>query len=183
MRSVIFTLAALLVSGTACAQPYVGLAAGATKQALSCDGIWSCDNRDTGFKVYGGYKFTPFIAGELTYTDFGKVKVIYVPEFVSRTYKATSVALGATAFIPLAPRMTGLARLGVASNRGERSTSSFGFQFFSSESHTRPYFGLGLAVELMRGLSIDSAYDVTKIEYGSEKANATLLSVGLSYTF
>ena len=37
MRNVIFTLAALLVSGTACAQAYVGIAGGATKQALSCE--------------------------------------------------------------------------------------------------------------------------------------------------
>ena len=183
MRKVIFTLAASFVSSTACAQAYIGIAGGATKQDVSCDATWSCDNSDTGFKVYAGYKFAPFIAGELTYTDFGKATVTRVPAFVSGTYKTTSIALGATAFIPLAPRLTGLARLGVASNRSEINNSSFGFQFFNSETHTHPYFGLGLAVEVARGLSINGAFDLTKTEYGSEKANASLLSVGLSYEF
>jgi len=87
MRKVIFTLAASFVSSAAFAQAYVGIAGGATKQDTSCDATWSCDHSDTGFKIYAGYKFAPFIAGELSYTDFGKVKVIYVPDFVSRTYK------------------------------------------------------------------------------------------------
>lgn len=183
MRRVILTLAALLVSSTALAQAYVGIAGGATKQDVSCDATWSCDKSDTGFKVYAGYKFAPFIAGELTYTDFGKVKVTRVPAFVSGTYKTTSIALGATAFVPLAPRLTGLVRLGVASNRSEIDNSSFGFQFSNSETHTHPYFGLGLAVEVARSLSINAAIDATKTEYGSDKSNATLVSIGLSYAF
>lgn len=48
MKEEMFMLAALLVSSTAFAQAYVGIAGGATKGALSCDNRNAWSNRSPG---------------------------------------------------------------------------------------------------------------------------------------
>ena len=181
MKKVIFTLATLVVSSTAFAQAYVGIAGGASKQNIDCSGLSSCDTSATGFKVYTGVKFTPMFAGELSYTDFGKVKATYFT--VSAGYQTTAVSIGGAFFAPLAPDLNAVFRLGVSSNKAKLTASVSGFSTSDSETHTAPYLGLGLGYEVTRGLSINGAIDATKTRYGDEKSNATLLSVGLSYTF
>lgn len=51
-----------------------GVSYGASNADQACDGIpVSCDKRDTGWKVFGGYQFNPNLAVELAYVGLGKV--------------------------------------------------------------------------------------------------------------
>ena len=43
--------------------------------AVDCGGLASCDNDDTGYKFYAGYKVHPQIAIEGGYIDFGKSNI------------------------------------------------------------------------------------------------------------
>ena len=47
---------------------YIGGALGQSKFKGDC-GIPNCDTKDTSFRLFGGYQFTPNIAAELGYTD------------------------------------------------------------------------------------------------------------------
>lgn len=53
---------------------YIGANFGQSKYAIDCGGL-TCDNKDTAFKFYGGYQFTPNWAAELGYADLGKAKI------------------------------------------------------------------------------------------------------------
>src|SRR5512145_1131960 len=73
-------LAASLVGGAAFAQspgvgPYVGASIGMSDYDWSAGCVGECDKTDIGFKLYGGYMFTPYIGAEVGYGAFGKAKV------------------------------------------------------------------------------------------------------------
>lgn len=51
--------------------PYVGGSVGSSNYSSdSCVG--NCDKTDIGFKVVGGYMFTPYLGAEVGYGAFGK---------------------------------------------------------------------------------------------------------------
>lgn len=54
---------------------YAGLGAGSVKYDGACSGTTSCDDSDTGFKVFGGYNFNNMFGMELGWHDLGGVSV------------------------------------------------------------------------------------------------------------
>ena len=73
-------IAAAFASGAAFAQspgvgPYVGASIGLSDYDWSGGCAGECDKTDIGFKVYGGYMFTPYIGAEVGYGAFGKAKI------------------------------------------------------------------------------------------------------------
>src|SRR5438270_13797946 len=82
MKSVVAVvgLSAALVALPAAAQMnmsafYAGVGAGKSKAKDWCTGAGiSCDDKDTAWKVFGGYQLTPHFAAEIGYTKLGKFK-------------------------------------------------------------------------------------------------------------
>src|SRR5712671_7092564 len=73
-----FAGAALAQDKTQETGAYAGLSIGQAKGKDSCSafagsGI-SCDDKDTAWKIFGGYQFMRYLAAEVAYADFGKVK-------------------------------------------------------------------------------------------------------------
>jgi len=54
---------------------YIGGGLGQSKFKIECGGGLSCDDKDTSFRVFGGYQFTPNISAELGYADLGRAKL------------------------------------------------------------------------------------------------------------
>ena len=54
---------------------YAGASGGESKFRADCASrdVFSCDKRDTAFKVYAGGKINEVLALEIGYTDFGKI--------------------------------------------------------------------------------------------------------------
>ena len=184
MKRIAFALLALstsLVCGTAFAQAYVAGAVGSAKADIDCAGTLSCDNTSTGFKLIGGYKFTPNIAGELSYFDFGKAKArVNVPPVADLEMTAKAFALGVAFSGNFNDAFYGVARLGVASVKAEITVVGVGSD---SDTKAQPYFGLGVGYRLSKTLSVDLAADFSKAEYAGEKADVRMISLGLNYAF
>src|SRR5947207_8518941 len=56
---------------------YVGATVGQSKFKDSCTGLpagFSCDEKDTAWRILGGYQFSPNFAAELGYHNFGETK-------------------------------------------------------------------------------------------------------------
>ena len=177
----IIALTTSLLSGTAFAQAYVGAAVGSVKADIDCAGTISCDNSSSGFKLIGGYKFTPNIAAELSYFDFGKAKArVNLPPVADLEMTAKAFALGVAFSGNFNPSFYGVARLGVANVKAEVAIVGAGSD---SATKTHPYFGLGVGYRLSKALSVDLAADFSKAEYAGEQANLRMLSVGLNYAF
>jgi len=187
--------AALTLSSGAFAQAYVGAAAGQSHYNLDCTGTITCDRTDTGFKVYGGFKFTPNWAAEVNYFDFGKAKATMSDGqggTASASVKATGPGLGVAFFAPMSPNWQFVGRLGAARMKTTIDISAGGGSGSDSDTHTKAYYGLGVSYLLplaSKSLSIDAAVDWTKAEYTKGglldlgTATVRLISVGVSYTF
>src|SRR3989344_2541792 len=79
MNKITLAAALLALATSASAQltnkAYIGGAFGASNVAVECGFPYSCDNDDTGYKFYAGYKVHPQIAIEGGYIDFGKSSI------------------------------------------------------------------------------------------------------------
>src|SRR6266403_2684803 len=55
---------------------YAGITLGQSEvKSVDCAGGFSCDTKDTAFRILGGYQINRNFAAELAYHDLGKVKV------------------------------------------------------------------------------------------------------------
>jgi OmpA-OmpF porin, OOP family len=178
MKKALLAIAALLVSGSSFAQLYVGAAGGITNQDVNCSGWSSCDKSDTGFKLYTGFKFTPHVAGEISYTDFGKVSL--GTPFASGSYGGKALGLGAAFFLPFAPQFTGIGRLGLANTEADFNGPAFSG---TSDSSIQPYFGFGLAYAITPQFSLTGSFDYARFDYANSSGSGTLLAIGVSYAF
>ena len=80
LKQIIFACVAIMlfaVAGTAAAQGYIGAGAGLTTMDLCDDlggiGLTSCDDKDTGMKIFGGFKFNQNLGLEASWVDLGEV--------------------------------------------------------------------------------------------------------------
>jgi OOP family OmpA-OmpF porin len=180
------TVTAALLSGGAHAQAYVGGAVGQSHINLDCSGVPNCETTDTGFKFFGGFKFTPNIAGEVTYFDWGKAggSASGSGGTAEATVSGTGVGVGAAFFADFTPQWSGVARLGIASNKAKGEARLNGSMIASeSESKTTAYAGLGVSYALSKQVKLDGAIDFSNLELQGEKGNVRLFSIGLTYAF
>jgi OOP family OmpA-OmpF porin len=186
-RQHLIALAALAFSTAASAQnAYLAGSVGWSNLSVDCAGAPSCDKSDIGWKILGGYKFTPNVAGELVYFDFGKAKLS--DPGASLDIGNTAWGAGIAFHQDLSPTWNFVARLGLADVTTKLSASVSGVGSASdSDSSTQFYLGLGVGYKISKTASIDFVWDWSKGEYDkngiNESGNANVFSVGMTFGF
>ena len=120
---------------------YIGASIGKSKIKEACAG---CDDKDTAFKLFGGYQFNRTFAAELGYNMLGKV------EGGGASVEATAWELSAVAGFPVANQLSILGRLGLY--HGEFKPS--GIAGASSQTNNGVTFGVGGQYDLNRNLGL-----------------------------
>ncbi len=196
-KTVLATLgfaAAAAFAGSALAQDktqetgfYAGLAIGQSKIKDFCGSVnglgtgLSCDDKDTAWKVFGGYQFNRYIAAEGAYTDFGKI-TLNGPggnaEIKSNAWELLAVGsypIGTSGFAPYI-------KAGVY--RGEaKLSSSVGI---SAKEHNNDWTaGLGVRYDIMRNFAVRAEWQrYADIGGGdSGKSDVDVISIGALYKF
>jgi OOP family OmpA-OmpF porin len=188
MKKIFLAIAALTSLATTSAFAdggYIGGAVGQSHFNADCSGTTNCKNNDTGYKLFGGYKFSPNMAAEVSYFDYGKITA-GVPlggTVFNVQIKGSGVGLGVAFMGDFAPQWSGVARVGIASNRTKVSATGGGFSGADSETKATAYAGLGVGYALTKEMKIDAALDFSNLKYSGQTANVRLLSVGLTYAF
>jgi hypothetical protein len=185
-KQALIGLAALTVCAAASAQVYGVVSVGTSRLDTDCTGIANCDKSGTAFKLLGGYKFMPNLAGELGYFDFGKAKAS--DSTMSLNVKTTAFGGGVAYHQDLARDWNFVARLGVASVKTKVGASVVGAGSGSdSDSNAQAYYGLGVGYKLNKDMSLDLAWDGTRTKFSSGGLSASdnvyALSVGLTFGF
>lgn len=158
---------------------YIGGAFGMSNVAVDCGFPYSCDNDDTGYKFYAGYKVHPQIAIEGGYIDFGK-STINVGSVGVGSIAVDGFLINAAGRLPFTRELTGVGRLGLAMV----DTKSTGFPYGNrTDGSTNAYFGLGLEYSFNKNLRGTAAADFTTGEIAGEEGSVRLLSIGLQYDF
>lgn len=173
-------------AGLALAQGYVGAAGGVTHTRLACTDTLACTRGDTGVKLYAGYRYSPGVAGELGYVDFGNASVQRMPEqiAISSGVGVSAVTAALTLRMDLASAWTGVARLGVARVRTAVDETAVGLRTAQRvEEHVRPYVGLALEYALAQGFAAVLSADVTQARIDGSQGGVQLIGLGLQYAF
>lgn len=181
LKKSLLAVAAVALSTAAQANGYLGVGAGASSIDLDCQGAFTCDDSGTAFKLLGGLHFTPLLAGELVYLNFGRARA--ADPGVSLDLEAHGVGGGIAFHVPLSPAWKLVARLGLMSVRAEgdaRVGNAFGHR---SESNTKAYGGVGIGYQLNPTMTLAADVDVSRAELVGEEADISAFTIGLRVRF
>ena len=154
----------MVMSTGASAQAFLGGAVGQGRLDTDLD----VDNRATGGKVFGGYRFSTGVAVEATYFYYGKLKESGV------SLDGAGLGLG-VAYSSEVDRVIGAVRAGWAENKLKLN----GPLGSASDRDGKPYFGLGLGYKVTPHISIDATADFTKFDSESVR----LITLGATFWF
>jgi OOP family OmpA-OmpF porin len=80
--------------------PYVGASVGQAQANISCPAATTCDDKDTGWKAYGGLEVNEYLSMEVGYADFGKSTYSGAVSGTRRSRGATLQLVGTYAVNP-----------------------------------------------------------------------------------
>lgn len=148
-------LAAVLVLGLGVFEPasaqsagsfYAGASLGQSQYRNTCEFIdGSCDDKDTAFRVFGGYNVSPGLAIEAAYGDFGRIIVDGSVGGIPTNFEATVEALDLSVLPAwvLSERFAIFGRFGIYRSKVQVSDLGGGGGS-ESERNTAWTYGLGV---------------------------------------
>ena len=168
--------AALGLAGSAVAQPslssvYLGGTLGEAELKDACQGLASCDDKDTAWRILGGYQFNRHFAAEVGYHDLGEASA------PGGRAEATAWELVGIGTLPLASQLSLYGKLGVY--RGELEAAGI------EESNTDLTYGLGVQYDFAKAIGVRGEWQrYEKLGGGAlVETDADVLSVGVLYRF
>ena len=179
----IFAAIALVVASAmapAFGQGYLAGYIGQSDYDIDCAGTTSCDTKDTGYKVAGGYMFSPYFGGEVSYTDFGKATATIGA--LGAQVEATSIGLFAVGVAPI-DQFTLFGKLGFASNKLKLTGAVGTVSASDDDTSTEFAWAIGAGYNFSKELGVELEYSATKGKYEGESADITLLAIGVKFRF
>jgi OmpA-OmpF porin, OOP family len=156
-------------------QGYFGAAAGQSTFDLNCSPGFSCDDKDSAFKIYTGGRFRNVLGLELGYVDLGKV------DFGIGTAKARGVNLSLTANLPLNEAFSIYGKVGSTYGSTEAPV------FLEGNKRERGFgksYGAGLEFSLGRNWAIRGEWERQTFEFANAgDRDVDLGTVGVHYKF
>lgn len=114
------------------------------------------DDSDTGFKLYGGYQFTPNIAVEAGYADLGEARlagiVLGIP--FDSSFEASALYADVVGTLPLGSGFSVFGRLGVAMTFAELNVATAGGSASVDDDEGNVKFGLGAEFAFSRDVAM-----------------------------
>lgn len=154
---------------------YVGGAAGQTEADGDCPSGFTCDLKDNGWKIFGGYQFNRHFAVEGTYADFGEIKL--QTGAVTATGELTTFGIAAVGMLPLANWVSLFGKIGLNQSEQEVSASAPGVSAADRDDGTEVNFGFGAMFNVMPRLAIRLEWERL------EKSEVDMISIGAQYRF
>jgi OOP family OmpA-OmpF porin len=144
----------------------IGINVGQSKYDLSCSG---CDEKDTGFKIYGGGKFRDWLGLELSYLDLGKANIPGGDEHARGVNASAVLGLpfgGGSSIFAKGGATYGQTDLGGTRTRG-----------------WEPSYGVGAAIGVARNWQVRLDWDRLRFEVPGGKHDVDFLSAGVQYRY
>jgi OOP family OmpA-OmpF porin len=149
------------------------------------------DNRDTGYKLFGGYKINRNFAVEGGYFDlgrFGFTATTVPPGTLNGTIKLKGLNLDAVGILPFSEKFSAFGRVGMNYAQAKDSFTGTGLVNVSnpnpSKREANYKFGAGLQYDFTQSLGMRLEAERYRINDAvSNKGDVDLFSVGLVYRF
>jgi OOP family OmpA-OmpF porin len=134
----------------------------------------ACDDKDSAWKLFGGYSFNRYFGLEATYINWGEATgTVGGPQHISA--EQTSMGIAAVGSLPLGPQFSVFGKAGflVTEQEVRSSTSSTTTEGEETEFH----FGLGARFRFTPGWAARAEWERT------DKLKVEMLSIGVEYRF
>ena len=177
ITSAIFSMAALVSFAVQAQQAppaqrgYVGGSLGYTDFRGPDIGGQSTDRHDTGFKVHGGWEFSPYFAAELGYAYLGK------PGSGAGEIKVEGVFIDAVGTFPVSPGFSVLGRIGAFNSKVKSE------RLGDSDRSTDVKFGVGVQYDINPQMNVRGEYERYRIDAFDVKTDHDMWSIGVNYRF
>ncbi len=202
---VIAALCAGLLATTAIAQSnraaaqdsgfYMGAAIGSAKHDLKradfgpVSGVQpSLDRSDRAGKVFGGYRFNPYLALEAQYMDFGSATAKYaLPTGAAKEeYTVHALSVAAVGSLPVTDGISLFAKLGPAATTAKTSVNATSLGAASSAKRSVLLAGVGATLQMTDNLHLRAEYERLG-EVGKAgtpgRATPSAFTVGVGFRF
>jgi len=152
------------------------------------------DSRDTGFKLFGGYKFNENFALEGGYFDLGRfnfTSTTAAPRTGTLTgnIKLDGLNLDAVGFLPITKKLSAFARLGVNYAETRDNFTATGAVAILTDPNpgthqANPKIGIGLQYDFTESLGMRAEAERYRVNDAvGNKGDIDLISIGLVYRF
>jgi OmpA-OmpF porin, OOP family len=150
---------------------YVGASLGQSQLKDACNNIPSCDDKDTAFRILGGYQINRNFAAELGYHELGKASAS------GQSFKANAWELVGIGSYPIANQFSIYGKLGFF--RGEAKASG------TKETNSDLTYGAGVQYDFARNLGVRGEWQrYGKLGGGTlVESDVDVLSVGVVWKF
>jgi OOP family OmpA-OmpF porin len=151
---------------------YVGGSLGQSKLKFNCAGASPCDDKDTAFRIFGGYQVNQTFSAELGYADLGSAKI------GGASLDGTAWDLSAIGAWPVANQFSIFGRLGLY--HGEVKAPG------GKGTKNSLTYGLGAQYDFNRNLGIRAEWQrYNKMGGGDlgQTANVDVLGIGALWRF
>jgi OmpA-OmpF porin, OOP family len=139
----------------------------------------SCDETDTGWKIYGGYQVNRHFAIEASYINWGELAgngtLVGIP--VTVTGEATSFGIAAMGILPLNERFSLFGKAGVLSTDVKVTIAGGGITSSDDDDSTELHIGVGGLFNFGRGWAVRAEWE------RAQDSKLDLLSIGVQYRF
>src|SRR6266852_3402943 len=166
---------------------YGGLGIGQSTFVGACDGISSpdsCQEKNTAWKIFGGYQFNRNFAGEFGYTDLGKTTASFVG-FGSASIGARGFELSGVGMLPVSQQFSVYGRLGLFHWDVDFKDGT-GLAGSASASGTDLTYGLGASFSFTKNSALRlewQKYQDVGDTNSTGSGDITVIGVGLAVKF
>lgn len=187
VRAIVLASAAVFAAPAFAQGFYVGGHVGQASYADTCDEISgpgiTCDDSDTGFKILGGYEFTPHLAVEVAYTDLGEVSARGPGGTFSA--EATAFEVVGVGTLPLGNRFSLYGKAGIYRGDVDARLDTVLLTGSASDSNTDLTFGAGVRFDLTKQASLRVEWQRYASVGGDDTGEDDIdfLSVGVIFQF
>ena len=165
---------------------YGGISAGRTSFGATASELGlssgTIDDKDSGWKIYGGYQINQTWGAEFGYYRFGKLSlngnVLGTP--ITGNVEVTGLNFSGVATLPINKDFSAFGKLGFFSSRAKATVSSGSLSAKATDNGTNISYGLGLGYTLNQSLGLRAEWE--RVD-GKGSDNVDLLSAGVSYKF
>jgi OmpA-OmpF porin, OOP family len=176
---------------------YVGISGGASRFKLKKEDFSiasattrTFDEKDKGFKVFGGYRFNEHLAVEGQVASLGEASVEYGAATggspVTEKYKLIAASASVVGLMPVGSDFTLFAKAGPSAARAESSFDKASAGTLSRKTRVGAMLGVGATYAFTDHLALRGEFEQV-VRVGQKvlpgRSTAGLLSVGLQYKF
>jgi OOP family OmpA-OmpF porin len=161
---------------------YLGGSLGQATFTEWCDAsALTCDDKDSAWKLLGGYRFNQYFAIEATYIDWGKATgSAFSPSLgqnVAISAEQTSMGAAAVGSFPLTPQFSLFGKAGFLLTEQDIRRRAPGVSSTISGDETELHYGVGGRFAFAPNWAVRAEWEKT------EKLKVELFSIGVEYRF